>query len=112
MLTEKPKLNIDAVFTLNVGNTHTKLIHWQNGAAGERIEWITGEKNPKWNALFRADSAADVVVAGVVPAYQEKLAAKIRKSGRSVLFFRRDLKPRIKIVPSPAVRVGDARIAG
>jgi len=103
--------NIISVFTLNIGNTHAKLVAWSKGAIEARFEWSTSEKNPKLGKWF-GNSDAPVLIAGVVPAYKERLAAHVQKSGRRVLIFRRDVKPFLKIAPSPAAKVGDDRIAG
>jgi pantothenate kinase type III len=53
-----------------------------------------------------------VVLAGVVPAYRNELASLLLELGHETLIFRKDLKPEIEIVPRPAERVGDDRIAG
>lgn len=115
MMTTKPKPHAKrfTVFTLNIGNTHTRLVGWGKGLTPDSADWKTNSKIPNLNTLLEANGipGAPIVLAGVVPAYKEKLAATLRKSGRAVHIFRRDLKPRIKIVPRPPEHVGDDRIA-
>ncbi|MCY3020226.1 MAG: type III pantothenate kinase, partial [Planctomycetota bacterium] len=103
-----------AVFTLNVGNTRTTLAAWRAGRVAARLEWATGHKPPRRLAHVLAANAAGqapVVLASVVPAYSTALRAVLRELGRKVLVFRKDLTPRIEIVPRPPQRVGDDRIA-
>jgi len=104
-----------AVFTLHVGNTHTKLIGWQDRGAPDWLAWKTDGPPPRdLAAIFEAHGthAAPVVLCGVVPEYKETLAALLFKLGREARVFRKDLTPRIDIVPRPPERVGDDRIAG
>jgi pantothenate kinase type III len=116
MLTEKPKPKSKRfpVFTLNVGNTHTKLIGWGENLAPDWLAWKTDGKRPNLAAFFAANATTEaaVVLAGVVPSYKEALAREFLKFDREILIFRRDLKPRIDIIPSPPEKVGDDRIAG
>ena len=114
MMTTKPKPSAKrfTVFTLNIGNTHTRLIGWGTGKPDSAV-WKTNSKPSNLSALLKANGipGAPIILAGVVPAYKEMLAAALRTSGRAVHIFRRDLKPRIKIVPKPPERVGDDRLA-
>jgi pantothenate kinase type III len=103
------------VFTLNVGNTNTKIVGWRSGGPAKWLAWKTEAQPPRELAGMlqtNPDANAPVVLAGVVPAYKEELAARLFKLGREALIFRKDLKPEIEIVPRPVERVGDDRIAG
>lgn len=103
------------MFTLHVGNTHTTLAGWRAGKTVRRLAWKTGTGPSRSVArMLQAAVArgAPVVLAGVVPEQKRRLAAFLRKRGGEVLVFRKDLKPRIAIVPRAPECVGDDRIAG
>jgi pantothenate kinase type III len=104
------------VFTINVGNTHCRMIGWhRDGAMAPCLEWQTQRVVPKnISTLIRQRGAqkASVVVAGVVPDYKEGLRARFEKDQIAVAEFREDLPAPIEIVPKPSERVGDDRIAG
>lgn len=102
-----------AAFTLNVGNTHCRLVGWRsNGTiSSQRIAPTKSILHDAKLLQSILDSSAEVVLAGVVPATKAQLAKRLRKKGCQVHIFRCDLKPQIAIVPSPPARVGDDRIA-
>jgi pantothenate kinase type III len=102
-----------AAFTLNVGNTHCRLVGWRgNGTiSSQRIAPTKSILQDAKLLQSILNSGAEVVLAGVVPVVKAKLAAKLRDRQRVVRVFRRDLKPQISIVPKPPARVGDDRIA-
>ncbi|MGD0092399.1 MAG: type III pantothenate kinase [Planctomycetota bacterium] len=102
------------VFTLNIGNTNTTVIGSRFQVPPYGLVWKTGAALPLELATVLNEElakGAPVVLAGVVPQYKEELAATLRKLGHEVLIFRQDLEPEIEIVPQPAERVGDDRIA-
>ena len=102
------------VFTVNVGNRHTKLLGWADRGAPDWLAWETDEPPPRDLARILQANGTDeapMVLAGVVPEYRDELAARFFRMGREVLRFRKDLAPRIEIVPQPPERVGDDRIA-
>lgn len=117
MMTAKPKRERDRfeVFTLNVGNTHTKLMGWcfSKYCEPKWLSWKTGARIPNIEAFISSTGkpAAPIILAGVIPSYKNLLKARLKRGGRRVLVFRRDIKPRIKIIPKPPARVGDDRIA-
>jgi pantothenate kinase type III len=111
--------------TLNIGNTCSSLMGWRpakkSRSCGTDIpvcllaKWKTGCRSPsKVLTVARACAAAGtpVLLASVVPDYAKELTALLRNLGCDVVRFRKDIKPSIGIVPQPARRVGDDRIAG
>jgi type III pantothenate kinase len=105
----KPSSNQFAVFTLIVGNTHSKLLAWRDEGEPLGIQWRTGAALPaKLRTLLSAD--APLVIGGVVPAYLRAISEKLKRFCR-VLRFRKDIPAPIQIVPRPASAVGDDRIA-
>jgi len=103
------------VFTLNVGNTNTKIVGWRGRTPATSLAWQTEAKPPRELAgLLRSDGdkSTPVVLAGVVPLYKYDIASLLFTLEREVMVFRKDLKPEIEIVPRPPDRVGDDRIAG
>jgi pantothenate kinase type III len=52
-----------------------------------------------------------VIIGGVVPELKARISKAWRKAGWNVEVFRKDIPPHIEIVPRPAERVGDDRIA-
>lgn len=106
------KLNTAHVMTLSVGNTHTRLLVWMNGKIGARLQWETARPVPaSVPKLLRGAQNVTVIVSSVVPAAKNRVVALLEKNGAQIFVFRREIKPRIQIVPSPARRVGDDRIA-
>ena len=102
------------LFTLNVGNTHTRMVGWSKRGYFDYLAWKTEGKRPgDWISFItkKGRPNAPVVLAGVVPDYKEELATLLRSAERHVLVFREDLIPCIEIVPAPPECVGDDRIA-
>jgi pantothenate kinase type III len=98
------------VLTLNVGNTHTTLVLWPMNGPAVKVGWRTGERIPA-KARKLLSKNVTVVLAGVVPKYIKSLEAGLNGHCR-VFRFRKDIPAPIVIVPRPANKVGDDRIAG
>jgi len=101
-----------AAFTLNVGNTHSRLIGWSS--RGELVSWKPWEtrENPlRYLAAFNASCSIPLILGGVVPDVKETIVDALRNSGCKIHVFRSDIQPRMKILPRPPERVGDDRIA-
>jgi type III pantothenate kinase len=101
----------ESVLTVNVGNTRTSVVAWRDGSAARHLTWETGAPLPRVLPALLAGNLP-VILAGVVPAYRKRLTRQMRRLGSAVLVFRKDIVPPIEIVPRPARRVGDDRIAG
>ncbi len=118
-----------SIVTIMAGNTHTKCVGWEEDArSGDSVKWSTHDAclyhedlrlnraaspTPYAGLEHIADAATAIVLAGVVPAYQDELKIWLEASGYSVRRFRTpELPAPIQIVPSPPEKVGDDRIAG
>ena len=105
------KSDSSIVYTLSVGNTTTRLLAW-NERVVARLQWDTARVPSKLTRLLlELNLQGPVIVSSVVPAARNRTVALLKKHGADIFVFRKDLKPRIQIVPSPALRVGDDRIA-
>jgi pantothenate kinase type III len=99
-------------FTLNVGNTHCRLTGWSSRAqiVGQWV-WPTSDDPVLHLKRSCIELRKPVILSAVVPRVRERIIVILRKAAYEVHVFRRDLKPRLKIVPKPTARVGDDRIA-
>ncbi len=97
--------------TINIGNTHTSATAWTfaNDLA-ETIEWPSNFRSMTAVATFAA-IAPKIVVASVVKQCSNKLINDLATLGMKPQFFRIDIVPKIEVLPVPAERVGDDRIA-
>ncbi|HLX62113.1 MAG TPA: type III pantothenate kinase [Planctomycetota bacterium] len=99
------------LITINIGNTHTSATGWSfDGEPGETLEWQSDFKSMQLVAKH-AVAAQEIVIGSVVKQCTSKLLNDLSVLGRKALCFRTDLPPRIEIVPLPAERVGDDRLA-
>ena len=119
---------IYSLITVMAGNTHTKAVGWHDdGLQGEVVAWRTHDaalyhedlrlsraagSTPYAPLEKMADAETRFVLAGVTPAYQDELKRWLEASGYAVLRFRAELPAPIEIIPQPAEKVGDDRIAG
>jgi len=99
-------------FTLNVGNTHSRLVSWRSDASIANQFVATTSELLRKPSTFKERLTRDipVIFGGVVPSATNQLAGSLRTKYMAIR-FRRDLQPQIEIVPRPASRVGDDRIA-
>jgi pantothenate kinase type III len=101
-------------FTVNVGNTHISVCEWSEGLA---TAWPAVESSAEGarslaEKIAAATTSADAVLAaGVVPALKTPLVKFLRERSPNVKVFRKDIAPQIEIIPAPAAKVGDDRIA-
>ncbi|HYG75218.1 MAG TPA: type III pantothenate kinase [Planctomycetota bacterium] len=97
------------VLTINVGNTHSSAVAWTEFTPQAGIgAWKTGAAAPV--SLIRRAQPGVIILSGVVPAYKKKLAASLERIA-DVRVFRKDIPAPLTIVPRPADKVGDDRIA-
>jgi len=99
------------VMTVNIGNTHASVTAWHlNDEPPTTMEWQSDFRSMQ--AIAQAVSAAPVIlISSVVKQCTSKLFNDLGGLGRKPLFFRIDVPVNMEIVPSPAERVGDDRIA-
>lgn len=97
--------------TVNIGNSHTTAMAWNfRNETSETLELQSDFRSMYSIAKF-ACAAPEIVVASVVKQCARKLLNDLLALERQPIFLRIDLEPQIEIVPQPAERVGDDRIA-
>ncbi|MFH0940165.1 MAG: type III pantothenate kinase [Planctomycetota bacterium] len=97
-----------------IGNTHASVAQWrESGRADPSVKILRSDASSvrRLVSLIVKDSQS-VVVAGVVPRLKALAVSGLKKKRCGEVFvFRRNLMPKIEIVPDPPQQVGDDRIA-
>jgi pantothenate kinase type III len=101
-------------FTINIGNTHISVCEWQDDVltAWPTIDADSDGARKIAEQIEQTDTPVDaVLISSVVPALKAPMIKFLQEHASRVYVFRKDIIPPIDIIPEPAAKVGDDRIA-
>jgi type III pantothenate kinase len=99
------------VVTISIGNTHATAKGWNAAGLSNESTRFTSDFRSMTALADYALTAPEIVLASVVKQCSNKLLADLAAVKRGARIFRQDVPTPLDIVPQPAEKVGDDRLA-